>query len=181
MGMAVEAPAAATPVALDEVKAFLRLEAGEEDALVAGLVRSATALCERFVGRALISREVVETLPASGAWRRLSVTPVIAVTGVEAIGEDGSSEALAVGDYEIDIDAHGDGWVRLTAPEEARRVRVTYEAGLGVDWNAVPEPLRQGITRLAAHLYAHRDAADEAGPPAAVAALWRPWRRMRLS
>jgi hypothetical protein len=43
----------------------------------------------------------------------------------------------------------------------------------------VPEPLRQGIVRLAAHLYAARGEV-EAVPPAAVAALWRPWRRVRL-
>jgi len=41
-----------------------------------------------------------------------------------------------------------------------------------------PAPVVQGVVRLAAHLYAHRD--DEAGPPAAVAALWRPYRQLRL-
>jgi len=30
-------------------------------------------------------------------------------------------------------------------------------------------------------MFAHRDAPDDAGPPAVVAALWRPWRRMRLA
>ena len=47
-------------------------------------------------------------------------------------------------------------------------------------WEAL-EPIRQGVIRLAAHLFTHRDAADEGAPPAAVAALWRPWRRMRLA
>lgn len=40
------------------------------------------------------------------------------------------------------------------------------------------EPLRQGIVRLVAHMHLHRD--GDQSPPAAVAALWRPWRRMRL-
>jgi uncharacterized phiE125 gp8 family phage protein len=68
--------------------------------------------------------------------------------------------------------------VRISGSTAAR---VAVEAGLAEDWNGVPEPLRQGIVRLTAHLYAHRDAAGDAGPPAAVAALWRPWRRMRLA
>jgi len=34
----------------------------------------------------------------------------------------------------------------------------------------VPEPMRQGIVRLVAHMFAHRDAADEGRPPAMVAA-----------
>jgi len=178
---AVEQAAAATPVSLDEVKAYLRLEAGDEDALIAWLIRSATGLCERFVGQALIAREAEEIVPASCAWRRLSLTPVASVGAIEAIGEDGAATPLAVEDYAIDIDGDGDGWVRVTGTGDARRVRVTYVAGMGADWNAVPEPLRQGIVRLSAHFYVHRDGVDGTGPPAAVAALWRPWRRMRLS
>jgi hypothetical protein len=46
-------------------------------------------------------------------------------------------------------------------------------------WGA--HPLRQGVVRLAAHLYAERDGPELGGPPAAVTALWRPWRRMRLA
>ncbi|MBC7987879.1 MAG: phage head-tail connector protein [Sphingomonadaceae bacterium] len=178
---AVEEAAAVTPVALDEVKAYLRLEAGDEDALLVGLIHSATGLCERFVGRALIAREAEEVVPASSAWRRLTVTPVVSVGAVEAIGQDGAGEALAVEHYAIDIDANGDGWVRVTTPDDFARVRVTYVAGMGSDWNAVPEALRQGIVRLTTHLFTHRDGAEDTGPPAAVAALWRPWRRMRLS
>jgi uncharacterized phiE125 gp8 family phage protein len=49
------------------------------------------------------------------------------------------------------------------------------------DWTGLPEALRQGVVRLAAHFYTHRTAAEDEGPPAAVTALWRPWRRMRLS
>jgi hypothetical protein len=47
-------------------------------------------------------------------------------------------------------------------------------------WSEVPEALRQGMVRLAAHLYAHRDREEGAGPPAAVTALWRLWRRLGL-
>lgn len=86
------------PVGIDQVKAYLRLETGVEDAVLATLVAAAEGMAERFLGAAL---------------------------------------------------------------------------------DPVPPPaVVQGIIRLAAHLYAHRD--DDAGPPAAVAALWRPYRQMRL-
>ena len=81
--------------------------------------------------------------------------------------------------YAVDIDGRGEGWVR--ASSGGGRVRVTAEAGLATGWSGLPGAIRQGAVRLAAHLFAHRDAADDAGPPAAVAALWRPYRRMRLS
>jgi uncharacterized phiE125 gp8 family phage protein len=169
MGAVMEA--AAAPVGLDEVRAYLRVEHEAEDGLIAGLVRTAAGLCEGFTGQALIAREVIETVPVSCEWRRLSIAPV---RSIEAVGE------LPVEAYAIDIDANGDGWVRVTQPGAQARVSVTYQAGMAADWNGVPEALRQGIIRLVAHLYAHRDRADDEGPPAAVAALWRPWRRMRL-
>ena len=45
--------------------------------------------------------------------------------------------------------------------------------------NDIPEAIRQGIVRMTQHLHDARDGADEA-PPAAIAALWQPWRRLTL-
>lgn len=174
-------PPAYALAALDEVKAYLRITQEEDDALIGGLIRSAGETCERFIGRALVLREAEETVPLPRQWRRLTLTPVAAITGVTGLPQDGDPFALPVEDYAIDIDGHGDGWVRVTDGGQVKRVWVVYQAGFGPDWNAVPEPLRQGIVRLVAHLFTHRDAVDDPGPPAAVTALWRPWRRMRLT
>jgi uncharacterized phiE125 gp8 family phage protein len=171
---------AALPVAVEEVKAYLRIEGQEEDALLAGLIRAATGLCEGFTGQALIRRELRETIPAASEWRRLGRTPVQSISAVERLTVDGVATPLPVEAYAIDIDANGDGWVRTSSAAGATRLAVTYQAGMAGDWNGVPEPVRQGIVRLTAHLFTHRDAAEGVGPPAVVAALWRPWRRMRL-
>jgi uncharacterized phiE125 gp8 family phage protein len=165
------------PVSLAEAQAFARIETGEEEALLSGLIRSASALCEAFTGTVLMTRGFAEVLPAGGAWQRLLVTPVRAIESVERIAADGSTVALMPREYEIDIDSRGDGWVR--APGEGR-VRVRGQAGMASDANGVPEPLRQGILRLAAHLHSNRDGTS-GEPPAAVTALWRPYRRMRLA
>lgn len=166
--------------ALGEAKAYLRVVGVDEDSLIGRLTGSATELCERFTGQALIARGFSETLPLSGSWTRLGVTPVSVISGVEVLEADGAATPLAAESYAIDIDANGDGWVRVTQPLEAARVRVSYQAGLAADWTALPEALRQGVARLVAHLFTHRDVPDGGGPPAAVTALWRPWRRMRL-
>lgn len=194
-------PAAASPVAIDEVKAFLRLTGSDEDALLAGFIRTATALAEAFTNQRLLVRDFTERLLLSARWQRLHTAPVVAITGV---ADD--TGPLGGAAFETDIDLDGNGWVRVVNPgtlgtvvaaalsgdqpfdgwglqlpaRPPLRVTVSYRAGLAADWNGVPEPLRQGITRLVSHLYTHRDAADAGGPPAAVAALWRPWRRMRL-
>lgn len=173
------ATGAAVPV--EELKGFLRIAGSEEDALLAGLVRTATELCESFTRRALLEREVEETLPASAGWRRLARAPVKAILDVSSVVADGATAPLGVEDYAVDIDSSGCGWVRLSGASAGRRALVRYTAGQAADWNGIPEPLRHGIVRLAAHLYAHREGAPTQAPPAAVAALWRPWRRLRLA
>lgn len=170
----------APPVSLVEIKAFLRIGTSEEDALLAGAMRSAADMCEAFTGRALIARSIAETLPASPAWTRLGAAPVRAIESVAALSENGIATALAAEDYAVDIDAAGDGWVRLLGVPAGGRILVSYLAGLAADPNGVPEALRHGIVRLTAHLYTHREAEGGAGPPAAVTALWRPWRRLRM-
>lgn len=167
----------ALPVSLAEVQAFARVETGEEEALLAGLLRSASGLCEAFTGQLLIERGFEEVVQASGAWQRLGVTPVRAIESVERVAADGSGMALLPHEYEIDIDSRGDGWVRAGG---GGRARVRGRAGMASDPNGVPEPIRQGIVRLTAHLFANRDGAG-GEPPAAVTALWRPYRRMRLA
>ncbi|HEV2568694.1 head-tail connector protein [Sphingomonas sp.] len=166
--------------AREAVKSYARVALAAEDELIEELAATTLLLCEAFTRRIGIAREAVEVLPCSAAWKRLGVGPVRAITAVEGLPAEGSAFALPVGSYAIDIDADGEGWVRVTAPGAAGRVRVTYQAGLASGWDALPEALRQGAVRLATHLYAHRDDAREGAPPAAVAALWRPWRRMEV-
>lgn len=168
-------PPAVVPVAVDEAKAFLRLDDGREDALIAGFIRSATALAEAFTGQCLIVRDVAGGVAPVRTWQRLAAAPVVAITGIA-----GGDAPLAGTAFETDIDLAGNGWVRLVAPDPTVTHVVTYAAGLAADWNGVPEPLRLGVVRLVSHFYAHRDAPDAGATPAAVAALWRPWRRMRL-
>lgn len=48
------------------------------------------------------------------------------------------------------------------------------------EWADLDEALRHGIIRYAAHHYRERDSGGAVQPPAAVAALWYPWRMVRL-
>ncbi|MBA2920041.1 hypothetical protein GON01_08240 [Sphingomonas sp. MAH-20] len=166
--------------AREAAKRYARVEQAGEDALIGDLAATCLLLCEAFCGRIGLAREAVEILPASAEWSRLAAGPVRSITAVEGIPAEGAAFTLPVESYAIDIDAEGSGWVRVTTPGAAGRVRVTYLAGLADDWDRLPEPLRQGVVRLTTHLFAHRDDAREGAPPAAVAALWRPWRRVSL-
>lgn len=177
-----EIEAIAVPAdAVDEAKTYLRIEHDEEDALIARLAASAIRHGEGFTGLVFLERQCSERVPVSAAWQRLAATPVRAIVAVTGIPAEGVAFALPPDGYALDIDGNGDGWVRVTQPGNARRIEVTYRAGIATGWGVIPEALKQGALRLTGHLHAIRDAADDPGPPAAVAALWRPWRRMRLS
>jgi uncharacterized phiE125 gp8 family phage protein len=167
-------------VSLSEAQAYVRIETGEEEAVLAGLVRTASAVCESFIDQVVIARDFSVDVPASGAWTQVPVSPVRSLSTVEAIDTSGAASAVAASGFAIDIDASGGGWLRLTSAVDASRVRVSGSAGIAADQNGVPEPIRQGVLRLVAHLFAARDRGDGA-PPAAVTALWRPYRRMRLA
>jgi uncharacterized phiE125 gp8 family phage protein len=179
MSVATEAPPA-LPAALAEVKAYLRISVSDEDALLAGLIRAAADLCEAFTGRALIDRAVEEMVAASTARTRLGAGPARAITGLATIDATGAATALAEDAFASGIDAGGGGWVRLTSAVDTARLRVSYRIGMAADWNGVPEMLRHGIVRLAAQYYWQREQEGNGAVPAAVTALWRPWRQLRL-
>lgn len=164
-------PPAAIAAAAEEARAFLRLEEETEAALLARLAATAIALGEAFTGTLFVARGVTETLPtAQGTWQLLAATPVRAIDGVAGVTADA---------YAIDVDGEGRGWVRfVTGGGAPARVTVSYTAGLAGDWTALPMPVAQGVVALIARLFADRGGGQ---PPAAVAALWRPYRRMRLT
>ncbi len=167
--------------AVDALKTYLRIEQDDEDAALAALAASAISHSENYLGQVLIERDVVERLPVSDRWQRLGASPVRTIAGVTGSLETGASFTLASDAFAVDIDSNGDGWVRITTPGAAVRTDVAYRAGLRTVWEDLPEALLLGILRLAGHLHANRDRSDDTGPPAAVAALLRPWRRMRLA
>lgn len=175
----IEVPAL-PPAALHALKAMLRINRADEDGVLIGHLRAALDLCEAFTGQLAIARTVVETLPVSRDWTPLTAWPVEAITAVDGVPAEGAVFALAPTGYAIDLDSSGEGRVRILAPGSAGCVRVTYRAGLASGWSDLPEALRLGVLRLAAHGFADAQAGADARPPAAVAALWRPWRRVRI-
>ena len=160
--------------ALLVVKAQLRIETHADDALAQAFAETALGLAERFTGRVLLMREMVATIEPGDRWRALPAAPVRAIGSVAA---GRPATVLAPGDYAVDIDAAGTGWIR--APAAAAPVTITFTAGEAASWAGVAPAVRQGVVLLAAHLFADRD--GRAAPPAAVAALWRPFRTPRLT
>ena len=168
--------------ALAELKQWLAISNTREDEGLAALLYAALDTCEAFTGLMPLEAACEETLPAVLDWQRIAASPVNAITGVAALHADGTRMALPVDGYLIDITADGCGRVRLTRAIEHTRIVASFHAGLAADWDSLPEGLRHGVVRLAAHQYRERDGTDAGqSPPRAVSAFWQPWRRMRLA
>ena len=182
MKRAILTPAVPPPSSLAELKDWLGVATTQDDAGLSALLRAALETCEAFTGIVPVAMACEEVLPGRGGWQVLATVPVQAITGVAAIATDGTRTALAPGAYEADLDAGGTGLVRIASGTPAMRVAVSFTAGLAPDWASLPDGMRHGIMRLAAHGYRQRDSGEaDAVPPASVAALWRPWRRLRLA
>ncbi|MEW4449672.1 phage head-tail connector protein [Qipengyuania sp. JC766] len=167
--------------ALLSLRQWLAIHTDAQDALLESLLRAAADTCEAFTGVMPLAQACEAILPAQPGWQALPTAPVNAITAVSAVPAQSARFALSPADYEIDIDAHGTGRVRLLRPSGPPRIAVAFAAGLAPEWEALPDALRHGIVRLAGHLYRERDSGQDLPPPAAITALWRPWRRMRIA
>ena len=175
-------PATLAGTALDALKAWLAIGTTHDDATLTRLLRASLDTFEAFTGLMALETTCEQIHPAHAGWTCLVTRPVQAISQVEGIPADGARFMFAAADYAIDLDADGGGRVRLIRQGAAGRIAVRFTAGLASDWDALPEAIRHGVTRLAAHHFRARDDGQAASePPAAVAALWRPWRLMRLA
>lgn len=202
-------PAVLPPSALAELKDWLGITTTVDDTGLSTLLAAAVDVCTDFIGLVPLAATVEETIPLPtdrrpipapvdwqhrdfpGDWRMapihpgyyaLDIRPVTAVSAVYGLAPDGTRTALDPGAYTTRIEADGTCEVRVTNPGTYTRAAVSFTAGLAADWTSLPVPLRHGIVRLAAHQYRTRETVDaNLLPPASVAALWRPWRRVRLA
>ncbi|MEN9683367.1 MAG: hypothetical protein RLZZ427_1118 [Pseudomonadota bacterium] len=182
MKRAIVIPAAAQAAALSQLKDWLGLTTTAEDPALAALLLAAFDLCEDFTGVMPLQQGCEEILPVTSEWSVLNTRPVQAITAVQGLPAEGARFTLPVADYAIDLGADGTGRVRIRNPGSAGRIAVRFTAGLASDWSGLPDALRHGVLRLAAHQYRTReDGAAAPLPPAAIAAMWRPWRQLRLA
>jgi uncharacterized phiE125 gp8 family phage protein len=172
--------------ALAELKDWLAITTPRENAALELLLRAALETCEAFTGLMPLAAPCEEVLPAnpstSSGWQTLMTRPVQAIAGIEGIADDGARFVFEPSAYTLDLVADGAGLVRLRQQGPVDRIAVRFTAGLAAEWGDLPDGLRHGVIRLAAHHYRQREADTVSpNPPAAVAALWRPWRQLRLA
>lgn len=168
------------PVTMAEVKAGARLDGTDEDALLAGLIRSSVEMIDGPDGeiqRALITQTWELRLDAfPGAWPtrpyfrwradfcpdRLEieiplpplqeVTSIAYITGgVEAVLDPSEYRVAGVGDRHRARIRPVTAWPATDDVLEA--ISITFVAGYGDSWNDVPEMIRHAITATVQGMY----------------------------
>lgn len=182
-------PPAEEPVSLAETRQFLRLDAADEDDLLAMLVTAARLLVEAASGRCLVDqhwRIALDRWPRTGEIR-LPLAPVSAILAARVYDSAGTAQQVAPGVLTLDR-AADPPLIRISqgVAEPGRAhggIEIDVVAGFGPNAAAVPAPLRQAVLRLAARWFEERgDVAsrDAASLPRPIAALVAPYRRVKL-
>jgi len=180
---------AAEPLALDEARAFLRVEHHDDDDLIGALIAGARLHVEARTRRALITqswRLARDAWPENG---RIDVrpAPLQAVTAARVYDEMGNAATLDLQSFVPALGASVIAFVPWAVPAPGRLVagiEFDVRVGYGDTGVAVPEPLRQAMRLLVAHWYENRTPVavghETAVLPEAVTALIAPYRMLSL-
>lgn len=153
------------PVSLADVKAHLRVDGGDEDALLTAAIVSARVHVESATRRVLIEqgwRIYYDAWPRRRIVR-LPVAPLMSVDAVTIYDAAGDPQVVDAEDYEADVAASPARLVlAANAPTPVGRavngIEIDVTAGYGATSVDVPAALRQAVLMLVAHWYEHRGA-----------------------
>lgn len=175
------------PVALAEMKLWLRLDGTEEDDLVRALIVAARLLVEAEIAQVLIGqnwRLVGDEWP-DGETVPVRVGRILGVLGGRIFDADGVATLLPPERFSAFPQAEPPAILPLDRPVPGRPrsgIEIDLRLGYGETADAVPETIRLAIRRLVTLWFQERDdpRASESGLPPQIRALLRPFRRVRL-
>lgn len=171
-------PAGIQPVTVDDVKDWGRI-GDDEDALLDGIIRAATAHVEEITGRALLTQTWDFFLDCFPTQIDLPRPRLQTVTSIKYYDTDGVLQTLAATEYTADnkaepariVEAYGKSWPSIRDIPNA--VEVRYVAGYGASPEDVPEALKQAIKVLAVTMYEHREHLTPEAVDDVPAAFWQ--------
>lgn len=184
----ISAPGA-EPLTLAEVKAHMRLDGGDEDALVSALIGVARSYLEHTTGLCLISqgmRLYLDRWPKNGVVR-IARGPVRTIDAVTVYGEDGTPQPVALSGHWLDGESRPARFWLAAPPTPGRSVNgieIDFTAGFGDAGADVPDELKRAMLTHVALMFSYRGVVPPGDQPAAVPAgydrLVAPWQRWGL-
>ena len=159
-------PPADLPVTVDEVLAQLK-SPPDEDALILGYIRVATARAETVLNRSLINRTYDLTLDRWQDAIEVPLPPLSSVTSIKYDDTDNVEQTVATTIYEVDTSGHpgiikrisGQSWPDLvdTDTKSLSRIRVRFVSGYGENPTDIPDEIRHAVTLISCHFFWNRE------------------------
>ncbi|NTJ41709.1 hypothetical protein G6L28_03725 [Agrobacterium larrymoorei] len=189
MTYATVTPPAAEALTLADVKAHLRLDGAQEDALLTSLIVTAREHLERQTGLCLMRQTLrlyLDEWPRDGVIL-IAKGPVQAIETILVFDDAGDPQDITGTDKLLD----GDGrparlWLRNPpAPgQPLNGIEVDFTAGFGESGADVPDTLKRAMLIHIGHMFAFRGAVaptdQPAGVPPGYERLIGPFRRVGL-
>jgi uncharacterized phiE125 gp8 family phage protein len=144
-----------------DLKAHLRVQHDDEDALIDSYAAAAVDHCQRLAQRAFLTQGFTYVIRNGAGWRmgrvQLPMPPLAAVAAVRVrTTEEGAASVIPALNYHVDS-ASEPGVVTQLAGFQAGAVHeFDFLAGTGTAANVPPE-LVQAVRLLAAHWYENRE------------------------
>lgn len=161
----VTAPAI-SPITLAEVKAQLRVEHSDNDAMIQRLIDVAVAYTDArgVLGQAMITQtwaEVIGQNPMQTV--ELILGPVQVVTAVKYYDVDGALQTDTLSNYQTfgtkfnSTIGPKDGFSWPVTQTRSDAIRIEYQAGYGDATTDVPQSIRHALMLLVGHWYDNRE------------------------
>lgn len=169
-------------VTLAQLKDFLRIEGGDEDALLYNLLIAAHDLVATYTGRSLTTRTLRVYFDKWCNEFELPYSPVQSVSSVKYYDTAGNSATvdssvyyLTPADTTAKVVKYSTSLWPTSIIRDQQGIEIEYIAGYGDDPNDVPFGIRQGVLHTAASMYENREVADI---PQVAQKLLHPYREL---
>jgi uncharacterized phiE125 gp8 family phage protein len=156
-------------LSLPEVKQRLHIIGNDDDADLLALIMSAREQLEGdsgYLGRCLLSQTWSLDLEKFVPEIRVPLPPLQMVTAVQYYNEQDVLTTVTTTVYEEIRPTNSWGCIRLLGNQDwptdisatrSEPVKITFKAGYGDDWNAVPYPIRQAMLISIGQAWLHRE------------------------
>ncbi|KQV32614.1 hypothetical protein ASC97_03340 [Rhizobium sp. Root1203] len=164
-------PPAAEALTLAEVKAHLRLDDGNEDALLVSLIRTAREHLERSTGLCLIAqgfRVYLDSIPEGGVIP-IARGPVQSIESLTLYDPFGEAVAQPLAGHVLDGNSHPARLILNRIVNTARAINgieIEFTAGFGESGADVPDVLKRAMLMHVSRMFAFRGAVAAEDQPA---------------
>lgn len=123
-------------VTVADVKAYVRIDTAEDDALIADMIQQARIFCENYISRDIISKNRTYYLPDTNGLFDLPFAPISSVVSVTANGTAVEYTELGLDDLSISLNSG-----------PAKEVKATYITA-GINDGLIKQAILQFVSTL---------------------------------